>query len=214
MSAEKPYLQLQMIFPKRLEATPPTIDVRDGYCLRTYQRGDEKRFFELMDLVGWQGWDQEKLDPWMRRIPPKCWFMAIEKVTGKIVATAMGLQDHSPVYPFGGELGWVACDPAHRGQGLGAAVSAAVTGRLLAGGYDHIHLYTEHYRLAALKSYFNIGYVPFFYMSGRDEYWRAFAKERGLPFNPNEIYQPIIEERWRTICEQLNLPFTPNQWGY
>jgi mycothiol synthase len=140
-----------------------------------------------MELAGWPGWNDEKLWPWMARIPPESWFMAVHVESGEIVATAMGLHDHTELHPFGGELGWVAGDPAQAGKGLGMAVSAAVTARLIAAGYRDIHLYTEHWRLAALKTYLKLGYVPF-------------------------LYTPEMPERWRAICEQLQWPFTPEMW--
>jgi mycothiol synthase len=176
-----------MIWPEdRLDA-PPDVRLPAGYALRPYQRGDEAGFCRVMALAGWPGWDEEKLRPWIVRIPPGSWFMAIHAASGQIVATAMGLHDASDVHPFGGELGWVAADPAHAGHGLGMAVSAAVTTRLMAAGYRDIHLYTEHWRLAALKSYLKLGYEPF-------------------------LYLPEMAERWRVICEQLQWPFTPDTW--
>ena len=71
-------------------------------------------------------------------------------------------------------VGWPAIrhTPA---RGWAASVSAAVTTRLIAVGYRAIHLYTEHWRLVALKSYLKLGYVPF-------------------------LYAPEMAERWRTIC--------------
>jgi hypothetical protein len=79
--------------------------------------------------------------------------MVIHQESSQIVATAMALHDHSEWHPFGGELAWLAGDPAHAGKTLGMAVSAAVTARLIDAGYRHIHLYTEHWRLAAPKTY-------------------------------------------------------------
>ena len=113
--------------------------------------------------------------------------MVVHEESGEIVATAMGLHDHSADHPFGGELGWVAADPAHAGHGLGLAVCAAVTVRLIQAGYRAIHLYTEPWRLSALKTYLKLGYMPF-------------------------LYQPGMAARWQTICEQLGWPFTPEAW--
>jgi mycothiol synthase len=182
------YQQLQMIWPERLLAAPPVVRLPPGYTLRTYRRGDEARFYEIMELAGWPGWNETKLRPWLARIPPESWFVIIYEQTGEIVATAMGLRDHSELQPFGGELGWVAADPAHAGRGLGMAVCAAVTARLIDAGYRNIHLYTEHWRLAALKTYLKLGYVPF-------------------------LYLPEMAERWRAICAQLHWPFTPEVWA-
>jgi len=179
------YTQLQMVWPERLLNAPPAARLPPGYALRTYRRGDEPRFYEVMELAGWPGWNDEKLQPWLPRILPGGWFMAVHKESGEIVATAMSL--HSEVYPSGGELGWLAGDPAHAGKGLGMVVSAAVTARFIAAGYRNIHLYTEDYRLPALKTYLELGYIPF-------------------------LYTPEMPERWRAICAQLQWPFTPEVW--
>jgi len=94
------------------------------------------------------------------------------------VATAMALRDRAEFGREGGEMGWLAGDPAHRGQGLGRAVSTAVTARFMQAGFRHIHLYTEDWRLPALKVYLKLGYVPF-------------------------LSAPDMWERWRVVCEQL-----------
>jgi len=187
LSAHEPYTQLQMVWPEHLLDAPPAVRWPPGYALRTYRRGDEPRFYQVMELAGWPGWNDEKLRPWIARIPPESWFMAVHEPSGEIVATAMGLHDHSETHPFGGELGWVASDPAHAGKGLGLVVCAAVTGRLIAAGYRNIHLYTEHWRLAASKTYFKLGYIPF-------------------------LCTPEMPERWRAVCAQLDWPFTPEVW--
>ena len=111
--------------------------------------------------------------------------MVVHKESGKIVTTAMALR--SDAYPAGGELGWFAGDPAHAGKGLGLAVAAAVTAHFINVGCRNIHLYTEHWRLAALKTYLKLGYIPF-------------------------LYTPEMPERWRAICAQLQWPFTPEAW--
>lgn len=94
------------------------------------------------------------------------------------------MHDHTEQHPFGGELGWLAADPAHAGRGLGMAVSAAVTGRLISAGYRNIHLYTEEWRLAAIKTYLKLGYIPF-------------------------LFAPEMAGRWRKVCAQLQWPFGP-----
>lgn len=187
MSENEPYTQLQMVWPEPLLDTPPTVQLPPGYTLRTYQPGDELRFYEVMALAGWPGWNDAKLQPWLLRIVPEGWFMVICEQSDTIVTTAMALHDHTWSRPFCGELGWLAGDPVHAGKGLGGAVSAAVTARFIEIGYRNIHLYTEHWRLAALKSYLKLGYIPL-------------------------LYLPEMAERWRAICAQLAWPFTPEVW--
>ncbi len=188
MSAPNSPAQLQMVWPRHRLATPPEVRVPDGYALRPYRSGDQPGFYQVMARAGFGAWDDARLQPWMARILPDGWFMAMHAASGAIVATAMALHDHSELHPFGGELGWVAADPDHRGRGLGQAVSAAVTARLIAGGYRDIHLYTEDHRLAALKTYLALGYVPF-------------------------LFAPEMAPRWRQICARLGWPYTPDEWA-
>ena len=187
LSENEPYLQLRMVWPEHLLNVPPEVRLPGGYALSMHRQGDESRFYEIMERAGWPGWDDEKLRPWLSRILPDGWFAVVHAETAKIVATAMALQDRSEFGRSGGELGWLACDPAHRGKGLGLGLSAAVTARLIREGYRHIHLYTEHWRLAAIKGYLRLGYVPF-------------------------LYLPEMRERWQSICAHLQWPFTPERW--
>jgi mycothiol synthase len=187
MSTNEPYVQLQMVWPEHLLDAPPVVHLPPGYTLRTYRWGDKPRFYKVMELAGWAGWNDERLQPWLARILPDGWFMAVHEASQAIVATAMALHSHSEQHPFGGELGWLAGDPVHAGKGLGMAVSAAVTVRFIGARYRNIHLYTEHWRLAALKTYLKLGYVPF-------------------------LYAPEMLDRWRAVCAQLQWPFTPEVW--
>jgi len=187
MTELQPKTHLQMLWPERLLSSPPVARVPSAYSLRTYRRGDETRFYEIMALAGWPGWDDEKLKPYLARTLPEAWFLAIHLESGQIVASAMGLHDHTDDHPFGGEMGWVAADPAHTGKGLGAAVCSAVTARLISAGYCDIHLYTEDFRLPALKTYLKLGYEPF-------------------------LYAPDMPARWQAICGQLQWPYTPDAW--
>jgi mycothiol synthase len=186
-TAPAPFVQLQMVWPERLLDAPPPVRLPPGYALRTYRPGDESRFFQLMESAGWPGWDAARLRPVLARILPAGWFMVIHEESGEIVAAAMSVHDHTDLHPFGGELSWVVGDSVHAGQGLGMAVCAAVTARLISAGYRDIHLYTDDDRLPALKTYLKLGYVPF-------------------------LFTPEMPDRWREICAQLGWPFTPELW--
>jgi mycothiol synthase len=179
--------QLRMVWPEQRLIAPPTPLLPTGYTLRTYRPGDEVRFYSLMALSGWPGWDAATLQPWLARMLPAGWFMVIEHASDTIVASAMALRDCAEFGSEGGELGWLAADPAHTGQGLGGMVSAAVTARFLEHGYRYIHLYTESWRLAALKTYLKLGYLPYL----------------------DPLEGPELIARWQNICEQLDWPFTP-----
>lgn len=187
MTTKTPYHQLCMIFPEHRTATPPEVMVPEGYMIRTHHPGDEAGFYQVMTQAGFAGWDDDRLRPWLPRIVPESWFFVIHEADNRIVATAMGVVDPTDWHPEGGELGWVAANPIHAGKGLGRAVSSAVMARLIAAGYRQIHLYTEDWRLAALRTYLKMGYLPY-------------------------LYLPEMLERWRIVCEQVEMPFMPQGW--
>jgi mycothiol synthase len=185
MAEAEAYPQLQMIWSGSVSYHAFKIQLPTGYQLRTHLVGDEAHFYEIMDLAGWPGWNDENLAPWLPRILPEGWFMVIHQGTGLIVASCMALI--SDTFPDSGELGWLVCDPAHQGMGLGMVVTAAVTKRFVEQGYQTIHLYTEHYRLAAIKTYLKLGYTPL-------------------------LTSPEMSEIWQTVCLQIDWPFTPDNW--
>jgi mycothiol synthase len=187
MSEQAPYVQLQMVWPMAAKPAAPEVEAPGGYRVRTYRPGDEAEFLTVMQRAGFTRWHAAMMGPWVARILPDGWFMAVEPERDTIVATAMCLHDASDLHPFGGELGWVACDPDHTGRGLGRAVCAAATARFIGAGYHNIHLYTEHWRVAALKTYLKLGYLPF-------------------------LFTPEMAERWRAVCAELGWPYTPEVW--
>jgi mycothiol synthase len=179
--------QLQMIWPEQRLRMPPLPQVPSGYMLRSFQSGDEPDYYRLMALVGWPHWGDDMLREQSDRITPENWIMAEETSSGKLVASAMGLQNRLEQKRFDSELGWVAADPSHAGRGLGLAVCAAATAALIRSGYQKIHLFTDDHRLPALKTYLRLGYVPF-------------------------LNLPDMAERWRIICTQLGWNYTPETW--
>jgi len=179
--------QLQMVWPTHRLSQPPPVVLPPDYRLRTYRPGDEPRFFEVMALAGWPGWDEAKLKPWLYRMLPEGWLMVVTEADDLIVATAMATHDPTWVRPFSGEVGWVAGDPAHKGRGLGTAVVAAVTARFMEMGYPSIHLFTEHERLPALAIYLRLGYLPL-------------------------LAGPEVRLLWQAVCAELARPFTPELW--
>ncbi len=178
--------QLRLVWPGRRLESPPVVRLPSGYSLRTHRPEDTPPFYRLMARAGWPGWDDETLRPWLPRILPEGWFLVVHTASGGIVATAMALRDRAEFGQPGGELGWVAADPDHRGRGLGLAVSAAATARLIRAGFRYIHLYTEHWRLPALKTYRKLGYVPLLDGPGAEAQWRAVCAQIGWPFAPEE----------------------------
>jgi mycothiol synthase len=179
--------QLHMAWPERLLDSPPEPVLPPGYELRTYRREDMPQYLELMASATFDFFDAEMVGRVLLRVLPDGFFVVEHRPTGQLVATAQALHVASELYPYAGQLGWLAARPEHKGKGLGMAVVAAATKRMLSAGYRCIYLETDDWRLAALKTYLNLGYVP-------------------------HLYEPAAEARWRAVCYRLGVPFAPEDW--
>ena len=179
--------QLTMRWPRSRLFDRLLETVADGYSIRTYQSGDEHRFLQLMEFGEFDPWDEGKLTYNLNRTIPGGWFFIVHTRSQLPVATAMCLHNYSGDQPFTGDIGWLACDPNHRGKGLGVQIMAWVTNRFLAAGYSTIQLHTEYYRLAAIKTYLKVGFIPF----AQSDDMRAM---------------------WKDTCQVLSWNFTPETW--
>lgn len=179
--------QLQMVWPESQLNAPPRVDVPDGYTIRPFRAGDEAAQVAVMNAAGFDTFDEPMLGEWLRRVLPDGVFLAVHDASGEAAATAMAVHRPLDVHPFGGELGWVARRPEHRGRGLGLAVCATAVSRFLRAGYKRIYLLTDDWRLPAVRVYLKLGFVPF-------------------------LHESEALERWRPVCEQLDCPFEPDSW--
>src|ERR1051326_3667036 len=86
--------QLEMIWPTQMLDAKIRMSVAPGYELRLFQSGDEQRFFRLMGLAGFEGWNMETLKPWLLKILPDGWFVIVHTESSELVATTMAT--HNP----------------------------------------------------------------------------------------------------------------------
>ena len=114
--------------------------------------------------------------------------VATDDASGEPVATAGSLANSKGgMFPGGGQLGWVATVPSHRGRGLAHWLSSLATKRLLDDGFDRVFLCTGDDMLDAIRVYRRIGYIPCLYASDQ-------------------------RERWARICEATKGAFAPQHW--
>ncbi|MDD4889464.1 MAG: GNAT family N-acetyltransferase [Phycisphaerae bacterium] len=172
--------QLNMVWPEDRLDRPPAVRLPAGYAMRQYQPGDEAGYVDLMHKVQLGGpWDHAKIEQWQSHILPGGFFVVVHQPTGKLVATSMATHRPRPLHPGGGEVGWIAADPDHKGKGLGVAVTAAAVSRLIAAGYRRIYLLTDDFRMPAVKAYLNVGLVPLMYSDDMPGRWQTLCKELG-----------------------------------
>jgi GNAT superfamily N-acetyltransferase len=169
--------QLEMRWPVARGA-PETQPLPSDYRLRQFSLSDRAAHAALL-LRADVG--ECPLEYWLERILPSGFFVVEHVSTGALVATCMAAHQPRERYPQGGNLGWLATDPEHRGRGLGLAVSAAVTARLVNAGYENIYLTTDDRRLAALALYLDMGWEPVLFDSDMEERWRRVFEALGRP---------------------------------
>lgn len=79
-------------------------------------------------------------------------------------------------WPGDGYLHWVGAHPDARGRGLGRDVVVAVLGHFVRSGCRGSVLETEDHRLAAIKTYLRLGYVPRYRNSSAEEFAEQEAR--------------------------------------
>jgi GNAT superfamily N-acetyltransferase len=179
-----------LVWPK--DRPPPVPSAIDGYRLRMASGSrDHDAWIEIHqravptfgepDLRGW-------LDRYQMLALPDGILLAEDEETGEAVSTAGALaHDAGGRFPGGGQVGWVATVPEHRGKGLATWLSSIVTARLIGEGFPHVVVVTGDDLLAAIRVYRGIGYLPY-------------------------LYAPDQPERWRRICELAGLVYAPADW--
>ncbi|KTD24323.1 Acetyltransferase (GNAT) family [Legionella lansingensis] len=174
---------LEMVWPETLES-PSGIQVPEEYRLRQFRSDDTQSYLKLFIAAGME---EPPLHYWDKHLLPEGFFVIEHEPSNAIVAACFASHHPTPRHPRAGNFGWLAVDPTHRGRKLGQAVAAAVTSRLVAGGYRRIYLETHDHRLPAIAIYLKMGWVPL-------------------------LYLPEMEARWAAVCKVLKWPYTPESW--
>jgi mycothiol synthase len=171
---------LEMIWPEEKLAFPPEINLADGYHIRQFECRDTENYFNLFAMAGME---KPPLDYWEKHLLPDGFFVIEEKASGALVAACFASHHPSLRHPKAGNFGWLAVHPDHRGRRLGQSVSAAVTSRLIAGGYRRIYLETHDHRLPAIAIYLKMGWKPWLYLPEMEERWAAIYQALKQPLS-------------------------------
>lgn len=83
-------------------------------------------------------------------------------------------------FPGSGCVHWVAVDPGHQGARLGYAVSLAVLHVFVGLGCRDAVLFTDDHRLAAIKTYLALGFVPRMADESHPARWSAVESQLGV----------------------------------
>jgi mycothiol synthase len=174
--------QLRMVWPLSRPDGPDLRTLPAGYDLRPYRQGDTAAYVRLMQRSGFSNWNEAKAQGVFDTMYPDALFFIVHDASGDLACTSAAQNKPDEYHPGGGEMGWVATDPDHRGKGLSYITVSLATRRLLAEGHASVFLKTDDFRLPAIRVYLNLGFLPF-------------------------LYLPDMHERWQAVCAALDIDY-------
>ena len=138
----------------------PTIPAAYSLSIVVSEEIDNARaLVEIDGRLSDPGWSQFR-----DAVVPDGMFVIQERASSSWVGTISAVHNPSATrfyFPGGGELGYLTVAPEHRRRGLGVALITAALRRLRLGGYRHIFLGVQNWRLPAIRAYLRVGFQPF-----------------------------------------------------
>ena len=160
----------------------PGIELPAGYRLRTSQKGDAAHWariiresFDSPDVDASRFARDMQSHPAYR--PDRIFFVCA--ADGMPCATASAYRKDA----FGGDVGYlhmVGVRPCHAGRKLGLAASLAALHRFRSEGLSSAVLETDDFRLAAVKTYFRLGFLPLICHESHPARWDAVCANLGM----------------------------------
>ena len=176
--------QLVMRF-ERFGELPP-VELPEGYVLHTLAERGEREWIDALNSTGELGaWDDVRAREWMEgdhHVIPEGSYIVVSE--GTPAATTCLVTPRAAGAPV--EVGWVSVSPEHQGKGLGYQVTLAVLLHAREMGWAAARLWTDDWRLPAIKTYLNLGFEPDMQHESHPERWRAVFDKLGN-----------VEPRWR-----------------
>ena len=152
-----PPQQLRMTISAENVLNLPHLSPPEGYILREYRPGDEDSWLELLQLAGFDNWDQARMDRYLLDLERREGSRVVSH-SGTIVAATFA--DRGMTSREFGVLDHVATHPLHRTKGLGRVVCTSVMKFLVARGCPAVTLWSDDWRLPAIKLYLSLGFIP------------------------------------------------------
>jgi len=158
----------------------PTHSLPDGFGVRNYRQGDERRWAEIEHAADEFESREAALARFLRdfgdelpEMEDRCFFV-VEQQSGRAIGTATAWYDtnfHGEVY---GRVHWVAVVPDFQGRKLAKPLMCAVMERLR---QSHTRAYlTTHTRCAkAIRMYLDFGFEPHPAYPTCEDAWRYLA---------------------------------------
>ena len=193
--------QLRMVRPN-LENLPE-LELPIGYGMRTYLEGDESHWARIItdSFGGRERTAQDTRDQITDRdvfLPDGFYFATYRDLpVGTACAWRQSVDEKEVGYVH--MVGVVA---EHTGHKLGKWVSLAVLHYFRDNGFISAMLDTDDFRIPAVKTYLNLGFIPVYVEDGQSERWQDLFEKLKLPPMTSQIEnvrKMLRDELWAKV---------------
>lgn len=172
--------QLRMVRPNLLDL--PDIELPTGYKLRTYRKSDELHWANIItDSFGGRARTVEDTENEITKrdvfVPDGLFFVTHNDLPVGTATAWRQSVDETDI----GYVHMVGVLDQHTGRKLGKWVSLAVLYYFRDNGFVCSMLDTDDFRLPAIKTYLNLGFVPVFIDKTQPERWDKILTRMDLP---------------------------------
>ena len=190
--------QLRMVRPNLEDL--PELELPSGYGMRTYREGDEVHWAHIISdsFGGRKRTAQDTRNEITGRdvfIPDGLYFATHQDIPVGTACAWRESVDENDV----GYVHMVGVVAEHTGHKLGKWVSLAVLIYFRDNGFKCSMLDTDDFRVPAVKTYLNLGFIPVYVEDGQTERWEKIFEKLGLPSMSAQIEkvrETFPEELW------------------
>ena len=166
-------------------------DAPEGYFMRSFEKGDEEDWCRCC-IDGDLGITEISVPQFERfmleddAVAPQNIYFLVHK-TGEVAGTATHMFGKQPGEAI---VHMVGITGKHQGKGLARYLNLYVIDKMIAGGVRSISLKTDDWRLPAIKTYLNCGFLPLITEPSMLQRWHDVAEKLGV-----EIKDRVIQEQ-------------------
>jgi len=160
----------------------PEFPLPEGYGLRPFADGDRDTWVGIWQAsepfltINPETFDHE-FGADLAAMPKRCAFLT--SPAGEDVGTVTSWYDRKYLGKSWGRVHWVAVRPDHQGKGLAKPMLTASMKRMKSLGHRRAMLETQTPRLAAIKTYLDLGFRPDMTTDNARYAWKLVRRELG-----------------------------------